>query len=87
MAPPAARSAASKLPGDIEVSASSCTMPSLGEASRIASTYSIGWAERDDLKRRARRLLARQHLEPLVLQRLLDGAQAVRPLGMAGRVR
>ena len=43
--------------------------------------------ERDDLERRARRLLARQHLKPLVLQRLLDGAQAVRPLGMAGGVR
>ena len=32
-----------------------------------------------------RRLLARQDLEPLVLQRLLDGAQAIRPLGMAHR--
>jgi hypothetical protein len=37
MAPPAPRKAASKLPGDIEVSASSRTMPSAGEASRIAS--------------------------------------------------
>ena len=34
---------------------------------------------------RHRRLLARQQLEPLVRQRFLDGAQAVRPLGMAGR--
>ena len=40
--------------------------------------------ERDDVERRDRRLLARQHLEALVLQRLLDGAQTVRPLGMAG---
>ena len=69
MAPPAPRKAASKLPGDIEVSASICTMPCAGEASRIASTYSIG----------------RQHVNPLVLQRLLDGAQAIRPLGMTGR--
>ena len=38
MAPPAPRNAASKLPGDIEVSASMCTRPSFGEASRIAST-------------------------------------------------
>ena len=42
-------------------------------------------AERDDLGRRHRRLLARQRLELLVLERLLDGAQAVRPLGMADR--
>ena len=37
IAPPAARSAASKLPGDIEVSASRWTMPSAGVASRKAS--------------------------------------------------
>ena len=42
--------------------------------------------QRDDLERRTRCLLARQHMEPFVLQRLLDGAQAVRPLGMPGRV-
>ena len=38
IAPPAARIAASKLPGDIVVSASSRAMPSFGVASRIAST-------------------------------------------------
>ena len=37
IAPPAARKPASKLPGDIEVSPSSWTMPSLGVASRKAS--------------------------------------------------
>jgi hypothetical protein len=37
-APPAARSAASKLPDDIEVSASSRTRPCFGVASRIAAT-------------------------------------------------
>ena len=37
-APPTARTAASKLPGDIEVSASIATMPSFGEACRNAST-------------------------------------------------
>src|SRR5262245_37549358 len=42
-APPAARNAASKLPGDMLVSASSPMMPSFGVASRIAVTYSIGW--------------------------------------------
>jgi hypothetical protein len=41
--------------------------------------------ERDDLERRAWRLLARQQLKPLIRQRLVDGAQAIRPLGMAGR--
>ena len=42
-------------------------------------------AERDRLERRRRRLLARQRLELLVLQRALDRAQPVRPLGMARR--
>ena len=37
-APPTARNAASKLPGDIEVSASIATMPCFGVASRSAST-------------------------------------------------
>ena len=42
-------------------------------------------AQRDDLEVRHRRLLARQRLELFRLQRLLDGAQPVGPLGMAGR--
>ena len=54
-----------------------------GVADRLDVIHRV--AERDDLERRHRRLLARQHLEPLVLQRLLDGAQAIRPLGMAER--
>ena len=37
-APPAARTAAAKLPGDIVVSASICTRPCAGEASRMAVT-------------------------------------------------
>jgi hypothetical protein len=37
-APPAARNAASKLPGDMLVSASSCTRLSLGVASRMPVT-------------------------------------------------
>ena len=37
IAPPTARSAASKLPGDIEVSASSWTSPSFGEALLIVT--------------------------------------------------
>ncbi len=37
-APPIARNAASKVPGDIEVSASSRTIPSAGLALRISST-------------------------------------------------
>ena len=53
-----------------------------GVADRLDVVHRVG--ERDDLERRARRLLARQRLETLVLQRLLDGAQAVRPFGMAG---
>ena len=43
-------------------------------------------AERDDLGRRQRRLLARQQVEFLRFQRLLDRAQPLRPLGMAHRV-
>src|SRR5215475_778641 len=42
-APPAARKAASKLPGDIVVSASSPSRPSFGLASRMAVTYCMGW--------------------------------------------
>ena len=60
-------------------------MPSLGEASRIACDVIERMHERDGLERRHRRLLARQRLELLVLERLLDRAQPVRPLGMAGR--
>lgn len=41
-APPAPRNAASKLPGDIVVSASMRTMPSDGEALRISWKYSSG---------------------------------------------
>ena len=41
--------------------------------------------QRDGFERRARRLDARQRLEALVFERLLDGAQPVRPLRMAGR--
>ena len=37
------------------------------------------------LERGARRLDARERLEALVLERAVDGAQPVRPLGMAGR--
>ena len=83
MAPPAPRSAASKLPGDIEVSASMLHHAFLrrGVADRFDVFHRM--AERDRLERRARRLFARQHLELLVLQRLLDGAHPVRPLGMA----
>ena len=39
-----------------------------GVADRLDVVHRVG--ERDDLERRARRLLARQHLESLVLQRL-----------------
>src|SRR6516164_5775430 len=42
-APPAARKAASKLPGDIVVSTSSPIKPSFGVASRMAVTYCMGW--------------------------------------------
>ena len=41
--------------------------------------------QRDDLERRHRRLDARQRLEFLGLERALDGAQPVRPLGMTER--
>ena len=84
MAPPTPRNAASKLPGDIEVSASSCTQAfrRRGVADRLDVFHRMG--KRDDLEWRHRRLLARQQLKAFVLQRLLDGAQAVRPLGMAG---
>ena len=51
-APPTARSAASKVPGDIEVSASSRTMPCFGVASRISLDVVHGMAERDRLERR-----------------------------------
>ena len=86
MPPPTQRSAASKLPGDIEVSASICTRPSVGEASRIASTYSIGCASAMVSSGARGASIARQRLEALVLERLLDGAQPVGPLGMAGRI-
>ena len=80
-----ARSAASKVPGDMEVSASSRTIPSL--RARVANLLHIvgRMAERDHVEGRGRRLLAREHLETLVLQRLVDGAQPVRPFRMPGR--
>ena len=42
-------------------------------------------AERDDIRLGHRRLLARQYLEAFVLERLLDGAQAVGPLRVPRR--
>src|SRR5207249_8638570 len=42
-------------------------------------------AERDGLERRARSFDANHGLEPLILERAVDGAQPLRPLGMPGR--
>ena len=79
-----ARSAASKLPGDIEVSASICTMPCCGVASRTAVDVVHRMAERDGLESCGRRFDADQRLESVGRQRALDRAQPVRPLRMAG---
>ena len=80
-----ARKAASKLPGDIEVSAS---MPhqAFGRRRRRGSPRcSPSDGQSATTSSGARGACSRASmLEPLVLQRLLDGAQAVRPLGMAG---
>ena len=83
-APPAARSAASKLPGDMLVSASSRTRPSLRRGVADCGDVIHGMAERDGLKRGRRRLNAGELLKALVLQRALDGAQPVGPFRMAG---
>ncbi len=60
-------------------------MPSAGDgvAQRLDVIHRM--TERDGFERRARRLDARQHLEFFRLERGFDGAQAVGPLGMAGR--
>jgi hypothetical protein len=55
-----------------------------GAADRLDILHRVG--QRDDLVRRARRLFARQRLEPLVLQCLLDSAQPFRPLRMSHRI-
>ncbi len=55
-----------------------------GVAQRLDVVHRV--AERDHLGRRQRRLLARQRLEFLGFQHLLDGAQPVWPLGMTHRV-
>ena len=60
-------------------------MPSFGVASRICVDVIHRMTQRDDLERRQRRLVARERLEFLRLERVLDGAQPVGPLGMAGR--
>ena len=65
-APPTARSAASKLPGDIEVSASSRTRPCFGAASRIARRSPSDGRARSLSSARSRRLDARQRLEALL---------------------
>src|SRR6266496_3688485 len=77
-APPAARNAASKLPGDIVVSASSPSRPSFGVASRMGVT------QRDGLERGGRGLDAHKIRKALVAERPLDRAQAIGPFGMAG---
>ena len=84
-APPTARKAASKLPGDMVVSASSRDQAFLRRRVADGGDVVHGMAERDGLERSARRLDARERLEALVLERAVDGAQPVRPLGMAGR--
>ncbi len=54
---------------------------------RVADLLDIihGMAQRDRLQRRERCLGARQRLELLGFERADDGAQPIRPLGMAGR--
>src|SRR6185503_998781 len=69
LAPPTARKAASKLPGDI----ADC----LDVVRRMA--------KRDNVERPAWRLDACQRLKLFIFQGLLDRAQPVRPLRVAGR--
>ncbi len=84
-APPAARITASNVPGDIVVSASSRTMPSLRRGLAHLLDVFHRMRQRDRFERGHRRLLARQRLEFLVLERALDRAQPVGPLGMPHR--
>ena len=79
-----ARSAASKLPGDIEVSASMRTRPSRGVASRDLVDEFARMAECDVVNLGLGCAHARERLEPFVLERPVDRAQPVRPLRMAG---
>ena len=65
------------------VSGSSQLWSRLGIAASTASIYALGWTPLDDGKIGARGLLARQVMEALVFKRVLDGAQAVGPLGVA----
>ncbi len=51
-------------------------------ADRLDVFHRVG--KRDDVEWRLWRLFARQQMKAFVLQRLLDGAQAIRSLGMAG---
>ena len=67
------------------VSASSRTSPSLGEARLDLADVVERVAERDGLEAGERRLHAGQVLELLLLERLLDRAQPIGPLRMAGR--
>ena len=85
VAPPTARSAASKVPGDMVVSASMRTMPSFGAASRTSVTKSSGWHSATVSISAIGASARTSAWKVLGLQRLLDRAQPVRPLRMAGR--
>ena len=79
-----ARSAAAKLPGDMEVSASIRTMPSLGTAAAISSMKSRGWQSAMSSMLASGAATPRQGLEALVLEHAIDGAQPIGALGMTG---
>ena len=85
VAAPTARSAASRVPGDMLVSASMLHKPLArrGRDDRLDVRLRMG--ERDRLRLGAQRLLTDEAREALVFQRALDGANAVRPLGVSHR--
>ena len=84
-APPDARSAASRVPGDMLVSASIRTSPSRGAAAMIAWHVRLRWA-RATLRGSPRSACSRMRPEKRSFSSArVDGAHAVRPLGMSHR--
>lgn len=84
-APPTPRNAASIVPGDISVSASTWTNPAAGADAIQGLRVGCGVAQRDLVRRAQRRLDPDQCRETFGFQRVFDRFQALGAFGMARR--